>query len=120
MFCMKCGNELPDNAGFCNKCGTQLGQMQQMGAMQPMQQPYAPAQKKKTASLTVSAIVHVILAIPFLILGFWLRNKGGYNYTWRPPYSSYEIFTLGILAIGGIAMLIAIVLAIVVTVRKNS
>ncbi len=117
MFCMKCGNELPDNAGFCNKCGTQLGQMQQMGAMQQL---YAPAQKKKTASLTVSAIVHVILAIPFLILGFWLRNKGGYNYTWRPPYSSYEILTLGILAIGGIAMLIAIVLAIVVTVRKNS
>ena len=24
MFCKKCGNKLPDNAKFCNKCGQQI------------------------------------------------------------------------------------------------
>src|SRR5215472_11122500 len=26
MYCMKCGNELPDDATFCSKCGSRMGQ----------------------------------------------------------------------------------------------
>ena len=26
MFCVKCGNEMPDTARFCPKCGQQVGQ----------------------------------------------------------------------------------------------
>src|SRR5262252_3457176 len=26
MYCMKCGNELPDDASFCSKCGSRMAQ----------------------------------------------------------------------------------------------
>ena len=39
MFCVECGNNLPDYAKFCNKCGTQVLQNAQAEA-----QPTAPQQ----------------------------------------------------------------------------
>ena len=40
MFCLKCGNELPDGVLFCNKCGTKVGMSAEpvAPAEQPMQQ----------------------------------------------------------------------------------
>ena len=37
MFCQKCGTQLPDDAGFCYKCGSRQG-----AAQAPQQQPQAP------------------------------------------------------------------------------
>lgn len=28
MYCIKCGSENPDNAAFCYKCGTKIGNVQ--------------------------------------------------------------------------------------------
>lgn len=50
MFCPNCGNELPDNAAFCGRCGQQLAAPAQAPAQEAAQQyypqqaaaPYAP------------------------------------------------------------------------------
>ena len=134
MFCMRCGNELPDNAAFCNKCGAQMGQMRQMNQMPRMQQmpqmqqmppmgamqqpyPYAPYQKKNNSALAVVTIISAVLSIPLLILGFMRYNVRGY--TWSPPFSSYELITLIMLTVGGLALLLAIIFGIIILVRKS-
>lgn len=45
MFCPKCGNQIPDNSGFCGRCGAQLSPVQpQQGGYspQPQQGGYVP------------------------------------------------------------------------------
>ena len=161
MFCMKCGNKLPDNAAFCNRCGAQMnqmnpmnqmqqaaqmnqmqqaaqmnqmqqtpqmpqmnpiGQMQQMPQMGAMQQPYPYAAygKKNNRGLAVVAIISAVLSVPLLILGFMKYNEGGYRYSWSPPFSLYELLTLSVLTVGGLALLLAIILGIIILVRKSS
>ena len=50
MFCSKCGNPLPDDARFCNDCGTAVAQA---APPQPMQQPqYPPVQRQPSIDFT--------------------------------------------------------------------
>lgn len=82
MFCMKCGNQIPDTAAFCNKCGqptpnasaqaqASAGQYPQGQATMnqyPQGQPSAggstPPSKKK-----MSPLIPVIIAVVILLLG---------------------------------------------------
>ena len=43
MFCPKCGTQLPDNAGFCFKCGTRISAAAPSQASSPPQPVLAPA-----------------------------------------------------------------------------
>ena|SRR5712692_3587423 len=43
MFCPKCGAQLPDDAGFCLKCGTKMGQTDSTSAPAQTQQVVASA-----------------------------------------------------------------------------
>ena len=47
MFCYKCGNQLPDNAKFCNKCGSVMSQGEQPPVNNAQQQ--APPQYSEHA-----------------------------------------------------------------------
>ncbi|MDE1857478.1 MAG: zinc ribbon domain-containing protein [Thaumarchaeota archaeon] len=43
MFCPKCGAQLPDDAGFCYKCGVRIGQPAAQPAASPGQSVIAPS-----------------------------------------------------------------------------
>ena len=57
MFCPKCGNNLPDNATFCNVCGTPMNNNQPMPPQQPQQyyQPPMRSGPKKEFNLGLSS-----------------------------------------------------------------
>lgn len=42
MFCPKCGTQLPDDAGYCFKCGAKVGMLSPQQSPQPQQQVIAP------------------------------------------------------------------------------
>ena len=102
-----------------------MGQMPQMGQMQQMPQmqqpyPYAPYRKKNNTGLAATAIIFAVLSVPLLVLGFMRYSEGGYRYTWRPPYSEFELITIGMLVGGGLALLLSIILGIAILIRKSS
>ena len=79
MFCQNCGSRNPDNAVFCNKCGTKFAGRQtvyqpqqpqfqpQQPQFQPQQPQFQPQQKKKRSWLIVLASVVVL----FLLIAFF-------------------------------------------------
>lgn len=70
MFCPVCGNQLPDGAQFCNKCGASIG-----GAAPNK----APRAKKPFALPTESEkfkLVFNLVAALFIFLP-WIRIEGG-------------------------------------------
>ena len=82
MFCPKCGNQLPDDARFCNKCGntTDLtGQTVGNGAMFPAQGTAAAGKASKgmatpvkisiITSVAVIVVVGVVLLLVHLLGG---------------------------------------------------
>ena len=58
MYCRNCGNELPENARFCNKCGTAIGNGQKKTAVRP-----APAPKSAPSGASDKIDVKLIAAV---------------------------------------------------------
>lgn len=68
MFCKNCGNQLPDNSEFCNKCGTKTsGETSSQSTLnQPIynqQIPSAPPKKKKGKGCLITLGIVVVLVI---------------------------------------------------------
>ena len=55
MFCSNCGKQLPDNAKFCDHCGTKQGQATPAPCSQavPQEQKTAKTSKKKVAGIVL-------------------------------------------------------------------
>lgn len=79
MFCMKCGKQIPDNAGFCPECGAQLTGLQDQQSMPRMRadagtpQPPAGAgsqpEKKKKGKLPLIIAGAVAVIAVFAVIG---------------------------------------------------
>lgn len=69
MFCPKCGNNLPDNATFCNNCGTPMNS-------QPQQQYYQPVRSSQPKEFffgfntKVTGIILKAIALTYLLYKF--------------------------------------------------
>ena len=69
MFCPKCGNDCPDNATFCNKCGHKIGERKQQSAGTPTQVV------KPARSVPIIPIVAVVAVILVAVLGFGIFGQ---------------------------------------------
>lgn len=58
MYCRNCGSELPENAKFCNKCGTAIGKGQQKTTVRP-----APAPRSASTGTSDKIDVKLIAAV---------------------------------------------------------
>ena len=76
MFCRICGYELPENAQFCSRCGTNIAEEQ--NAATPVDTPPAPAKRsgKSIAGFVLSLcgifmlmVDEIVLLIPCGVLG---------------------------------------------------
>ena len=71
MFCPKCGNQLPDGAQFCNKCGASLG-----GAA-----PYKAPRAKKPFALPTECekfkLIYNLVAALFVFFPLYVTSYGG-------------------------------------------
>ena len=86
MFCVNCGNRLPDNAKFCNQCGKSVTQppvvpvtpvapppaapVESVKVETPVTPPAAPKQKKSASAATFVAL---------LLVGLLLLAAGGFT-----------------------------------------
>lgn len=63
MFCQKCGSEIPNQAKFCNHCGTPVNdaQSQTTPTAQPAQQETSAAKKGKKGNMVVTIIIALIV-----------------------------------------------------------
>lgn len=84
MICKKCGNQVPDHAKFCNKCGepvtppVQQKQVQQkpvqqrpqpqMRPQQPSKTPSQPPEKKKNSVGLIIGLVIAVIVIAVLVV----------------------------------------------------
>lgn len=84
MFCPKCGNTLPDGAGFCNKCGAKLAARPAAAPARPAAPaaarpapaaaPYAPAAKRPLQGVRVAAVVLVVLMLLTAVLPWFVPS----------------------------------------------
>ena len=98
MFCRKCGNNLPDNARYCEKCGTLQTRPDISGIPSHTEETAAvePGTKKVQKSVVigiVGIIALVIIAAVFYYVtlgaGFFATQKGQETvYTGSPPQST--------------------------------
>ena len=71
MFCMNCGQQLPDGAKFCFKCGTPLGAVSPSESTNhDVQSPMGPADHEYASmeSLTDTALLETVNTSPFVPL----------------------------------------------------
>jgi DNA-directed RNA polymerase subunit RPC12/RpoP len=54
MYCLKCGTQLPDDATFCSKCGSRVGQSNPGGSVQ--QSSSSPGSAQVLAPMTASSL----------------------------------------------------------------
>ena len=87
MFCPKCGNNLPDNATFCNVCGNALNQQPvKAQPAQPVQQPERSDRPPFSLGTKITSIILKGIAATYLLIMFILaivaatRSYGGYNF----------------------------------------
>ena len=80
MFCSKCGNQVPDNARFCEKCGTMILQ-ENAGAQSIAQKPTAkPADTTQKPKISKKKIVIAIVSIiVVIIVGAVVLENLGHN-----------------------------------------
>ena len=83
MYCQKCGNQMPDNARFCSKCGTQTGvhaaPIQTASAAPRKEKKPIPAKAIGVAAVAVVVILAAVLIIPMLGGGSTLDLKQAYT-----------------------------------------
>lgn len=83
MYCQKCGNQMPDNARFCSKCGTQTGvhaaPIQTASAAPRKEKKAVPAKAIGVAAVAVVVILAAVLIIPMLGGGSTLDLKQAYT-----------------------------------------
>lgn len=93
MYCSKCGKEIPDDSGFCNACGTKVGQRQADPQKTSATQNNTKPKHRSVPwlGIVVIAIVGVILLSSFLDMsipeivgavkrGEPLQNRGLYDF----------------------------------------
>ena len=69
MYCRKCGSELPENARFCNKCGTAVGNGHQKTTEKPAPAPKsAPAGTSDKIDVKLIAAVVVFLTVLLVVV----------------------------------------------------
>lgn len=68
MFCLRCGNEIPDESRFCFRCGTSVEIRHTGGAQPAAAAPPPPAAlgAAQTPAKKVSPIVWLIVGIMYL------------------------------------------------------
>lgn len=71
MFCNNCGTQLPDNAGFCSKCGRQV-----VGAAAPV--AFAPVRSRLSKHLGVLALLWVVYSILRVVAGCTVLFVGSF------------------------------------------
>lgn len=86
MFCRYCGNEISNDAVFCNKCGKKLSVQEQKEKTNPVNsspvsKPVSEKGQKPlvnkhrfTKLLVIAAIVFVSLMLPFRISGMFMKK----------------------------------------------
>lgn len=68
MFCENCGNELPEGASFCAKCGSRMvSELKASSAMSG--ESVATESGEKTGSISLYAIMSVVLCVVISLLG---------------------------------------------------
>ena len=79
MLCIKCGNQLADNAKFCNKCGQSV-------AGQPITEQLLTSKQNNKIKIALIIAIPVILIIGVGI--FWLVNHGTGGQDLVPEYAT--------------------------------
>lgn len=112
MFCTNCGKELPDDAKFCNRCGTPR-EDEFVSASQPTQQPYMqqpymqqPATKpQQRPGLKVGGIILLVCGVLSLVGGF---TNGSFKNMMEYGFDLANLVTILVqfgLVFGGIRMI---------------
>lgn len=68
MFCQKCGEEISDQAKFCNRCGTPVNDVQPEATLASHAAPQEKPVKKGKAGKTMVTII-VALVVYFVVRG---------------------------------------------------
>jgi hypothetical protein len=108
MFCPQCGEENPDNAKFCSKCGAAL-------KAAPAPAPAPAATGERTSGMAVTALIMGILGFVFfgplailaIIFGGIGLSQTGKDPTLKGRGMAVAGLVLGI--IGGIGWIIALI-----------
>lgn len=88
MFCIKCGNEIPDGAQFCPKCGTNV-------INGPLKETQVNKEKERLSISIGIVVLSAILSILSVICSISLfAGKYGVNLHTRPYVYAYCIFSL--------------------------
>ncbi|MDR1706112.1 MAG: hypothetical protein LBS19_15715 [Clostridiales bacterium] len=78
MFCIKCGNQLREGSGFCDRCGAPVANPPTQAAPAPEPQRYiqppAQTERKKPVMLI---IILVLVALVGILLALLFLNMGG-------------------------------------------
>jgi uncharacterized membrane protein YvbJ len=70
MFCSSCGAQNADDASFCAKCGSPLGQAAKAPVLAPQSGYAAPSTTGERKNPLVAAILNLIFGIGYLYLGY--------------------------------------------------
>jgi len=97
-YCTQCGNQLPDDATFCNKCGTK-------------QTPNIPVPNPqlKNSHFTLWFVLAVLFCWPAAVIGYLTKRKAN-NANSDVEAAMYEqkaikTFQIGVAIVGGLILL---------------
>ena len=80
MYCIHCGNEIPDNSNFCNKCGFPISFQ---NAQQMNNDMKSAKSRKKTRNTKVWMIIATLAVIAVVIASFLIYPKVFPRYDWN-------------------------------------
>lgn len=109
MFCNSCGTQIPENAGFCSKCGKPV-----VGVVAPV--AVVPVRSRLSKHLSVLALLWVVYSLLRVVAGgailfvgsMFMPHMFGFGFGWPFP----RAFLPGLLTSIGVGVLILGVLGV--------